>query len=111
MQYEVLDIERELESQGFASREFDVILAANVLHATADLRGVLARVRRLLSPGGLLVLAEGTRPQSWIDLTFGLTDSWWKFTDIQLRPDYPLLSASYWLRFLDEQWVSTPVGL
>ena len=111
MRYEVLDIEKDLESQGFAGREFDVILAANVLHATADLRGVLARVRRLLSPAGLLVLIEGTRPESWVDLTFGLTEGWWKFTDQELRPDYPLLEISGWLRLLEEHGFSTPLDL
>jgi acyl transferase domain-containing protein/NADPH:quinone reductase-like Zn-dependent oxidoreductase/SAM-dependent methyltransferase/acyl carrier protein len=111
IEFDVLDIERELEPQGFANRRFDVILASNVLHATADLRGVLARVRELLAPGGLLVLAEGTRPQSWIDLTFGLTDGWWKFTDTELRPDYPLLDVSNWLRLLEEQGFTGPVQL
>jgi len=111
VRYEALDIEKDLESQGFAGREFDVILAANVLHATADLRAVLARVRRLLSQDGLLVLIEGTRPQNWIELTFGLTEGWWKFTDTGLRPDYPLLDASRWLRLLEEQGFASPMEL
>jgi len=102
MRFEPLDIERAVESQGFAGRDFDVVVAANVLHATADLRAGLGRIRRLLVPGGLLVLIEGTRPQNWIDLTFGLTDGWWKFSDRELRKDHPLLETAGWLRLLEE---------
>ena len=72
-------------TQGFEPRRFDVVIAANVVHATADLRRTLAHCLRLLRPGGLLVLLEVTAPQRWIDITFGLTDGWWHFTDRDLR--------------------------
>ncbi|MBH8563961.1 SDR family NAD(P)-dependent oxidoreductase [Nostoc sp. CENA67] len=31
---------------------------------------------------------------------FGLTDGWWKFTDLQLRPNYPLLTTDNWQKLL-----------
>src|SRR5205085_5444328 len=79
--YRILDIERAPDAQGFDSDGFDLVIAANVLHATRDLGETLANVRRLVRPGGELLLLEGTRPQRWIDLTFGLTDGWWRFAD------------------------------
>jgi acyl transferase domain-containing protein/NADPH:quinone reductase-like Zn-dependent oxidoreductase/acyl carrier protein len=109
--FETLDIERDPGAQGFSDRRFDLILAANVLHATAELRAVLARTRALLEPGGLLVLIEGTRRQSWIDVTFGLTDGWWKVADAELRGGYPLLGVPEWRRLLQEQGFSTPACL
>ena len=84
-------IERDPEGQGFAERQFDIIIASNVIHATADLRWTLDRVRRLLAPGGLLAMLEVTAPQRWFDLTVGLTPGWWAFTDTDLRPDYPTM--------------------
>jgi len=101
--YEVLDIERDTDSQGFAGRRFDVVLAANVIHATRDLRQTLAHVKSLLRPQGLLLLLEGTKRQRWVDLTFGLTDGWWRFADTDLRPSYPVLSEEGWLRLLADQ--------
>src|SRR5262249_4113287 len=86
LEYQILDIEKGPATQGLAGRRFDLIIASNVLHATADLRQVLRHVCQLLAPEGLLLLAEGTRPQRWIDLSFGLTEGWWKFTDHELRP-------------------------
>ena len=87
-----LDIERDPGAQGFETGGFDLIVAANVLHATRDLRRTLGHVRALLAADGLLVLLEGTAPYRWVDLTFGLTEGWWRFADAALRPSYPLLA-------------------
>src|SRR5204862_1408259 len=97
MRFEMLHIEQEPLAQGFVEQEFDVIVAANVLHATGELRKTLRNVRCLLSSGGTLILLEGTAPRRWIDLTFRLTDGWWKLTDSQVRPDSPLLSGQAWV--------------
>ncbi|HBB35614.1 MAG TPA: short-chain dehydrogenase [Cyanobacteria bacterium UBA9273] len=102
IQYQLLDIERHPGEQGFASHQFDVIVAANVLHATANLHQTLTHVQQLLAPGGLLVLLEGTRPQRWMDLIFGLTEGWWRFADTDLRACHPLLSTRQWQRLLEQ---------
>jgi len=69
VRYEVLDIERSPADQGF-QQPFDLMIAANVLHATADLRQTLTHVRELLAPGGELILLESTQPLAWLDLIF-----------------------------------------
>ncbi len=93
--YRTLDIEKDPEAQGFAAHSFDVILASDVLHATKDLRAVLANVRRLLASDGLFVLLETDRPARWTDLVFGLTRGWWRFED-DIRSGSPLLSRPQW---------------
>jgi len=101
VRYELLDIERSPADQGF-QQPFDLVIAANVLHATADLQQTLTHVRELLAPGGELILVEGTQPLTWLDLIFGLTEGWWKFTDYDLRPHHPLLAADRWQTLLTE---------
>ena len=101
--YRLLNVERDPAEQGFESGSFDIVLAANVLHATANLRETVAHARQLLRPGGMLVLIEGSRPDRWLDLTFGLTDGWWRFTDRDLRPDHPLVSCEIWQELFPEQ--------
>jgi SAM-dependent methyltransferase len=101
--YRDLDVEQEPAAQGFADGQFDLVLAANVLHATRDLRRSLRTARRLLAPGGVLILLEGTGPRRLLDLIFGLTEGWWRFADLELRPQYPLLSPSAWVRLLAEE--------
>ena len=102
VQYRALDIEREPAGQGFGRHRYDVVLAANVLHATRDIGQTLAHVRQLLAPGGLLVLLEGLGKLAWVDLTFGLLAGWWRFQD-GFRPDYPLLNLERWTQLLQEQ--------
>jgi microcystin synthetase protein McyG len=101
--FRTLDLERMAQSQGFAEGQFDIILAANVLHALPNLRQSLHLVRELLAPGGVLILLEGTGPRRLLDLIFGLTPGWWKFADLELRPQYPLLSPAAWRRLLTEE--------
>ena len=48
-----LDLERDPLDQGLEARSFDVVIAANVVHATRDVRRTLAHCLRLLAPGGL----------------------------------------------------------
>ncbi len=103
MDYRLLNVERDPAEQGFETGSFDVVLAANVLHATANLRETVAHARKLLRPGGMLVLIEGSRPDRWLDLTFGLTDGWWRFIDRDLRPDHPLVSCETWQGLFREQ--------
>lgn len=96
MEYGVLDIEKDPVAQGFELNQFDMVLAANCLHATRNMRTTLAHVRMLLAPDGLILLIEGTRGRRWIDLIFGLTEGWWLFEDFERRPVHPLLDAEAW---------------
>ncbi len=96
-----LDIDADPVAQGLPRDGFDVIVAANVLHATTDLTSTVARCRALLAPGGVLLLLEVTAPPRWVDVTFGLTDGWWKYTDVALRGSCPLLSARQWRSVLE----------
>jgi acyl transferase domain-containing protein len=100
LQYRLLNIDEEPDDQGFGGEKFDLIIASNVLHATMDLRQTMRRVSRLTAPGGLLVMVEGISRQRWVDLIFGLTEGWWKFSDHDLRPSYPLISIAQWQAML-----------
>ncbi|MFN6525877.1 polyketide synthase [Nostoc sp. ChiSLP03a] len=111
IRYQSLDIEQDPQSQGFTNHQYDIIVAANVLHATEDLQQTLRHVRSLLAPGGLLVLLEGTSPRRWLDLVFGLTPGWWKFSDYDLRPFYPLLTVTDWLELLSDSGFQEAVHL
>ncbi len=101
VRYQTLDIENDLEGQGFAAGSYDLILAANVLHATRDLSAVLRRVHTLLAPGGLLVALETTEHPIWLDVTTGLIAGWQRFED-RWRGDHPLLAPDIWKEALQE---------
>lgn len=101
MRYALLDIGRSPATQGFVPGTFDVIVGANVLHATPDLEQTMKHVHELLTPGGLVVLLEATTPQRFGDVTVGLLDGWWAYTDTSRR-DYALMPRDRWLTLLAE---------
>jgi NADPH:quinone reductase-like Zn-dependent oxidoreductase/SAM-dependent methyltransferase len=100
MQFRTLDIENDPVSQGIPEEQFDIIIAANVIHATSSLRETIRNLDRVLAPGGTILMLEVAGLERWIDITFGLTDGWWRFTDTELRADYPLMDRARWLDLL-----------
>jgi SAM-dependent methyltransferase len=111
VRYQILDIEQEPVPKIDEPDRFDIIVAANVLHATKDLSQTVDHIRKLLSPGGMLVLLEGTAPVRWLDISFGLTEGWWRFADDDLRPSYPLISAGQWEALLKEHGFDQVVSI
>ena len=95
------DLETDPALQGFAEGGFDLVLAANAVHAVRDLRATLQRLRRLLAPGGLLMLMEATEHLAWFDISTGLIEGWQAFDD-DLRTDQPLLAPEQWVQALGE---------
>ncbi len=76
---QILDIGKPPQPQGFEMGSFDLVVAANVLHATPRLHDTLGYVQQLLKPGGWLMLLEGANPPLWGDMVFTLIDGWWIF--------------------------------
>lgn len=99
VRYGLFDAESAPEPQGYPEGGFDLVLAANVLHATRDLGAALRHARALLAPGGMLVLYETTAHPHWFNLTLGLIEGWQRHED-DLRGADPLLSAGRWRALL-----------
>ncbi|MYC67838.1 MAG: SDR family NAD(P)-dependent oxidoreductase [Acidobacteriia bacterium] len=113
IEFRHLDIEGEPAAQGFDAHAYDLVIAANVLHATRDLGETLTHCRDLLAPSGLLVALEGLWHRTWQDLTFGLLDGWWRFADIY-RTKHAFAAPGEWRRalgdagFSDVEFLGTP---
>jgi polyketide synthase PksM len=102
LQYRTLNIEKDLSAQGFELQSFDVVVAANVLHDTRDIELTLEQTRRLLRPGGLLVLNEFTAVKDCLFFSGALLHGYWLFEDPDRRlPDSCLLSPPQWSRALE----------
>ncbi|KAK2051856.1 putative polyketide synthetase [Colletotrichum caudatum] len=78
MSFRVLDIEKDPSAQGFEEGSYDLIVASLVLHATRNLAETMLNVRKLLKPGGYLLLLEITEnEQMRFGLLFGGLPGWW----------------------------------
>ena len=76
--YRKLDIEISPMDQDFEAESYDVVVASDVLHATARMRKTMAHVRSLLKPGGKLILIEETECSKRLRwLPFATLPGWW----------------------------------
>ena len=71
LQYRQFDLQKSAAEQGFAAASYDLIVAANVIHATQHIGHALDNLRPLLKPGGSLVMREITQPMRLFDFVFG----------------------------------------
>lgn len=71
-------MESDVGPQGFQKHAYDVVVASNVLHATAHITETLKNARSLLKPGGFLLLVEITGTEI-MRTTFcvGGLPGWW----------------------------------
>lgn len=98
LDYRTLDLNQDPEEQGFTPGGFDLVVAANVLHATTDLNATLTRVSRLLADHGQLLAVE-SHDEDILGPCFGLLPEYWSHTDTHLRSG-PLLPREKWAPLL-----------
>jgi NADPH:quinone reductase-like Zn-dependent oxidoreductase/ubiquinone/menaquinone biosynthesis C-methylase UbiE len=76
LNFRKLDICADVELQGFELGSYDLVIAADVIHATPDMPTSLTQIRRLLKPTGALALVElsGVTPSMF---PFATLPGWW----------------------------------
>ncbi|WP_338895411.1 SDR family NAD(P)-dependent oxidoreductase [Streptomyces sp. TG1A-60] len=105
--HRTLDLDADPAVQGFPPGGFDLVLAGDALHATADLAAALGHVRSLLVPGGHLLATE--RHNDRLDaLLLGGLESLWKRSDRALRPTTRLLPRDEWTPLLERCGFTSP---
>ncbi|KAF2158513.1 hypothetical protein M409DRAFT_71605 [Zasmidium cellare ATCC 36951] len=96
MRFKTLNIESDPEPQGFECGSYDILVAAAVLHATEDLDKTLANCKKLLKPGGKLILWEITTPNGLrTNFAFGLLEGWWLSSE-PFRSRSPCIDEDAW---------------
>ncbi|KAI9711036.1 MAG: polyketide synthase [Bogoriella megaspora] len=93
--FQTLDLDKDPAQQGFETQAYDLVIAANVVHATPQLSRSLSTIRRLLKPGGILGLVELTRTTPFLNMTFGCIEGWWAGV-AEGRTESPLQSVEQW---------------
>lgn len=97
VRFGLLDIEKCPSDQGYDLSQAEIVLGANVVHATKEIHNTLQNLKALLKANGLLILQEITQFTAFTTLTFGLLDGWWLFVDGEQRIEHtPLLSPAQW---------------
>ncbi|KAH8171057.1 AMP-binding enzyme domain-containing protein [Sarocladium implicatum] len=106
MVFKTLDVEKDPTIQDFVEHSYDVIIAANVLHATHNLQATLRNARKLLRPGGYLLLFETTGINTLrVPFCFGGFEGWWLGEEPGRRLR-PIVSGEDWDGILQESGFS-----
>lgn len=102
--YKLFNIEDPLADQEIAPGKYDLVIAANVLHATRNIRQSLRHAKSLLKQNGLLLLNELSQKNLFLHLTFGLLEGWWRYEDPELRlTGSPTLTLEHWEEALQSE--------
>ncbi|KAK5988830.1 Highly reducing polyketide synthase pspA [Cladobotryum mycophilum] len=99
IEYKVLDISQDPLEQGFEAETYDLIIAADVIHATPSIATTLSNVRKLLAPTGHFFLQELSPPFKWINFVMGSLSGWW-LGEAEGRINEPYLTPSQWEPYL-----------
>ena len=95
--FKIFNIEAPVDEQGIDAGTYDLVIAANVLHATGNIRKTLRNAKAALKKNGLLLINELSRKDLFTHLTFGLLEGWWLYEDQGLRmPGCPGLNHKTW---------------
>lgn len=94
MHFSVLNVEQDPLDNGYQA-VYDVVVASQCLHATTKISQTLSNCRKLLKPGGKLIIVENTRTVIGHGLVLGtLTGYWSGISDG--RVESPFLDSSGW---------------
>ena len=93
--FQILDVENDPVEQGFEEHAYDLVIAANVVHATRSLTTSLRNIHKLLKPGTTLSLVELTRLTPYFNMAFGPLPGWWAGIG-EGRTESPLQSPEQW---------------
>ena len=101
MDCKVWDITKSPSQQGIDIGEYDIAIAANVLHAVPNIKKALQNAKATLKMNGILLINEVIVKTLIGTLSFGLTDGWWLYEDENVRiPGSPILSLNSWEKTL-----------
>ncbi|KAK8127322.1 polyketide synthase PksB [Apiospora sp. TS-2023a] len=100
--FKTFNMEKDPIPQGYVEGTYDVIIAVNVLHVSSDMKATLSNVRKLLKPGGYLVVGELTSTDLLFSgMTVGTLPGWW-IGAATGRPWGPLFTLAQWDALLRE---------
>lgn len=101
LSFSSFDLNKDFGAQGLEDGSFDAVIGINVIHVARQLPQCLEALRRLLKPGGRLIVGECLKPDLdhtlYLEFLFNFLQG---FTDVEcdpvLRPRHGFLTPELW---------------
>ncbi|XP_077986126.1 putative polyketide synthase 1 [Glandiceps talaboti] len=85
VKYKQLDIEKDIEPQGFTPGSVDIIVCLDTLHSVVDVNNGMYHMRNLLCEDGWLLMYEATNSNYMCELVFGSLQLCWVYNDFRVE--------------------------
>ncbi len=103
LETKIFDITKPIAIQNIPIGNYDMVIGANVIHATPNIAETLKFIKPVIKKNGLLIINELSSLEIFTTLTFGLLNDWWNYEDKELRiKGSPLLRFNEWKQVLSE---------
>lgn len=100
IRYNILDINKDYEMQGFKDNKYDIVLCANVLHNSQNIEVNLSKIKKLLKPNGYLIIIEATKESYLLTTSLELKGGLGGFTDHRSSGIDVFTSEEKWVELL-----------
>ncbi|KAL6694561.1 KR domain-containing protein [Trichoderma pleuroticola] len=110
IEYKILDISKDPESQDFDLSSFDLIIANRTLHLSSHIQDTLQNIHKLMKPNGRLLIQELSPSENFYKFIMGFTPEWWNDME-DGRMDECLHEAHQWHDLLIDAGFSGSEGL
>ncbi len=99
----VFDPEKDPGLQGIEPHRFDVVIAVNAIHRARHIGEALRHTLKMMAPGGVLVLVEGTRDHLLQQISAGfLEQGFTRYQDRRAKSGQPFLSLQDWSSAIED---------
>ena len=109
VQYQQLDVERDIVTQGLVPNAYDLVVALDTLHCTKDSAEACSIIRDMLCKDGWLMVMEATNNFNLSEIVFGAFDLCWIYDD--MRKDKCWMGQNGWVDVMERSGFSDVVAV
>ncbi|RYP40773.1 hypothetical protein DL767_001419 [Monosporascus sp. MG133] len=107
VEYKVYNMESSPEEQGIDPSSYDLVIASCAVHITPNIVRALQNIRKLLRPGGTLLLSEITAEHHDLNFPLAFSPGFYSGYD-EGRRRHPFLTPEQWAEALTQAGFATP---
>ncbi|WP_341299967.1 amino acid adenylation domain-containing protein [Lysinibacillus sp. FSL H8-0500] len=104
IKFKQFDVNIPPDNQQCVLHDYDIIIAENTLHRSHHLNNTMAYLKRLLKPGGLIILTENVKNNALLLITVAFfEEGYHQLRDFRCTEKLPLLNREAWQSLMKDE--------